>query len=66
MTPFADVHSVMYGTQRLLRSLHADEMRRMREAPRDQRETHAERASQYRQMMDQFELARLVGACGGR
>jgi hypothetical protein len=60
--PFASVDSVMFGSQRLLRALHADEMRRMRETPRDERERHAERASQYRQMMDEFELLRLVGA----
>ncbi len=44
--------------QRLLRAFHQDEMR---QAPREERERYAERASQIRQMMDHMEVVRMVG-----
>lgn len=61
MTPFSSVSHVQFGCHRLLRALHQDEMRKMREASRDEREQHAERASQIRQMMEHFDMVRLVG-----
>lgn len=59
--------SVWFGSQQLLRTMHTDEMRKMREAEdRAAREQHAERASRLREMMENSDLVRMVVGFGGR
>jgi hypothetical protein len=57
---FSSVHDVSLGGKRLLRMLHDDQMRRFRQAPREEREKYAEQASKYRDMMSNLDLAGML------
>lgn len=53
---FSQVHSVSLGSRQLLRILHDDQMRRFRQAPREEREKYAEQAAKYRDMMSNIDM----------
>jgi hypothetical protein len=53
---FSNVHSVHLGGRHLLRMLHDDQMRRFRQAPREEREKYAEQAAKYRDMMSNWDM----------
>ena len=61
---FANVHSVHLGTRQLLRMLHDDQMRRFRQAPREERERYAEQAAKYREMMSTVDLLGMLSYAG--
>jgi hypothetical protein len=57
---FGNVHSVHLGGRHLLRMLHDDQMRRFRQAPREEREQYAERAARYRDLMGHLDMVNLL------
>lgn len=61
MTSFAQVQSVSFGCNTLLREMHRDLMRQMWTAQTPgEREEAAERASRVREWMTQMDMARLI------
>jgi hypothetical protein len=65
---FGQVHSVHLGGKKLLRLLHDEQMRQFRQAPREEREKHAEAASRTRELMHTLDVLDLInwGARYGR
>ncbi|OWK35222.1 hypothetical protein [Fimbriiglobus ruber] len=63
---FSNVHSVSLGSKRLLRLLHDEQMRKFRQAPREDREQFAEQAAKYRDMMSALDMIGMLAYAGRR
>jgi hypothetical protein len=61
---FSNVHSVNLGSKQMLRHLHEDQMKRFRQAPRDEREKYAEQAAKYREMMTTLDIVGMLSNAG--
>ncbi|OWK39520.1 hypothetical protein [Fimbriiglobus ruber] len=63
---FSNVHSVHLGSKQILRLMHEDQMRKFRQAPRDEREKHAEQAAKYRDLMSTLDMIGMLANAGRR